>query len=128
MAFVGSGDTLRKSYIAGATARTTTSQYGVAYLSAADTASIINTNTSHPIGIIDSYQSSGSGAVSVIVHGPAKAYAGASIAAGSLVMPQTATALVITATATLTAYILGRAESAASTIGAITIYVNPMGI
>ena len=128
MAYVGDGSTQYVSFLAGSSAQTTTSQYSVGYISAANTVSVINTNTSNPVGIIDSYQSAGSQTVRVITAGLAKAYAGASIAAGSLLMPQTGTALVITAAATITSKIIGTALEAASTNGALTINVHPMGI
>jgi hypothetical protein len=127
MAFIGNADTVKRSYVAGSTAKTTTSQYMACYISAADTVSVVNTTTAHPVGIIDSYQSAGSETVRVVVNGLAKAYANASVAAGSLVTCVDG-GKVATAGATITAYILGRAESNASTNGAITIFVNPMGI
>ena len=129
MAFAGNAYSIRGTYLAGSSAKTTTSQYMAGYLSAAGTVSVCNTSTAKCIGIIDTYQSSSSETLSLITHGIAKGYANASIAAGSVVYAVDGGKLAGfsgTTTAYATTPVLGRAESSASTNGAITIYVQPV--
>lgn len=131
MAFIGNSDSQRRSYLAGSSAKTTTSQYMAGYISAADTVSVQNTTTSNAIGIIDSYQSASSETISVITFGIAKGYANSSITAGDPVSAASGGKLTTTAATTtslVSTPIIGRAEEAASTNGALTIFVNPVGV
>ena len=131
MALIGDANSVRTSYLAGSSAKTTTAQYMAGYISAEGTVSVCNTTTAKCIGIIDSFQSASSETISVITHGIAKGYANASIAAGAAVTAVDGGKLAAfggTYTSIITTPILGRAESAASTNGAITIYVDPLTI
>lgn len=118
---------MKMTFLAGASAKTTTSQYMAGYISAANTVSVVNTTTAFPIGIIDSYQSSSSETLTVILGGPAKGYANLSIAAGSLLTAVDGGKL-SGAITTATSHTLGYAVSSASTNGALTIIVSRGGI
>jgi hypothetical protein len=142
MAINANADTERITFIAGANARTTTSQYMVAYLSGSMTASVVTSLGAQPlaIGIIDSFQSSGSQAVSVIVHGLAKGYMADSCTAGRPLVPSTAGTLqpllqytltsigTGTTLLTCTTTIIGTALQAGRTAGAMMVFVNTMRI
>ncbi len=134
-AFHGNAYTERLPLKLGSNAKTTTAQYKVGYISAANTVSIVDTTSAYKsaIGIIETYPSASSEVGSVIIHGITKAYCNASVTAGDAISPagtgkiQTFPGVNLTtgSAATATGVILGYALENGSTNQAITIYVNP---
>jgi len=129
---------LRATFKAGASAKTTTSQYRIAALDYTTTdygSAYISTKTcgaaNAVIGVIDSYQTGNSETVEVITYGVAQVYiAGAAfttIGAGQLLCMYTAGAVGgVHAGATSTSpWVLGYALGIAQTECVATIFVNP---
>src|SRR3990167_962776 len=99
MALVGNGLEYDKTFLAGASLRTTTSQYLIAgieststsadftvYLTGAGSTPASSITSRSAIGVVQSYQSSGSTEVTVRMFGISKAKCAASIACGSFVV------------------------------------------
>jgi hypothetical protein len=138
MALSGNIDTVRMSFKAAASAKTTTSQYRVAIGDYTTTdygslyAAVLATVgiTSPVLGIIDSFQTANSEVVSVITMGLAKAYcAGTSCAtftAGDVLCWETETCGVMPYDATgLSMYIVGYALEMGYTATYAHIFVKP---
>lgn len=138
MSVYGNADTERISFIAGSGAKTTTSQYRIGYLYDSMTVCVVETTTSYKniIGIIDSYQSSGSEVLSVVVHGLARVNMAVSCSAGDPLMSDSVgnatplTAYTITALCTGTTQlsntnvIVGTALQDGYTNGSMMCFVN----
>ena len=138
MALSGNIDTIRMSFKAAASAKTTTSQYRVAIgdYTTTDLGSqyvgLLSTvgATAPVLGIIDSYQTANSEVVSVITFGLAKAYcAGTSCAtftAGDVLCWETETNGVMPYDATgLSMYVVGYALGMGFTAAYAPIFVKP---
>lgn len=138
MAIYANADTQRLTFKAGSNAKTSTSQYKIGYISDSMTVSVVNTTTAYKniIGVIDTFQSSGSEALSVVVSGLGKVYMGTSCTAGDPLVANSVgnatplTAYTITAIITGTAaisntnVILGTALQGGITNGAMSCFVN----
>lgn len=142
MSIYANADTERISFIAGDNIKTSTSQYKICGITASMTVSVVNTTTAYKniIGVVDSFQSSGSEVVSVVVSGLAKVFTVISCTAGDpLVSNSTGVATpftsytitaVITGTAAMsnTNVILGTALQGGITSGAMLCFVNTQKI
>jgi len=129
MAIKGNAYTARMTFAAGTGARTTTSQYKVAYLSASMTVCVASASSDRVIGIIDSYQSSGSTMVTVITHGVATGcmLSGTTCTLGDWLVATTAGSLVVALTnTTANQRIVGQLLDVPASGGAATVYVCPM--
>lgn len=124
----GNSNSIRVSFIAGASTRTTTSQFMACYLSSAMTANIATAAADDVIGIIDSYQSASSQAVDVIVLGPATGVmrTGTTCVIGALLIADAGGTLDVALTNTTDQTIIGRAMSVPVSGGVVRILVNPM--
>ena len=138
MAIYANADTERMTFICGDKAKTSTSQYRIAVLDASMTVSVVGSSGAYKnvIGVIDSFQSSSSEAVSVVMHGLAKVFMGVSCTAGDpLISDASGTAAplvaytitsISTGTSALsnTNVILGTALQGGITSGAMMCFVN----
>lgn len=118
--------TVYESFKAGSSALTSTAQFKVAYLSAAKTASIMNTSSSIPIGVIVSYPSASTDVISVCTRGICRVYCNDTITAGNPVCADSSGRIIPFSGATAsTQHILGLAREAAAATGTyIEVDVN----
>ena len=134
--FYGNGQEYDLTFKCGTTVITTTSQYKVCYISSSGTVDLINTTATArtAIGVIQSYQSAGSIACTVRLHGVSKVYCRDSVTAGLAVFGYEGTSVtgdgvgcidMKAASITAETHVLGFALEDGQTGQAISIYVSP---
>ena len=128
MAVIGGQQATRYSFKAGDGAKTTTSQYKLAYISASMTVSVPSVTAAPIIGLIESYQSSNSEVVSVITAGIAKGVmrTATTCAIGALLVADVGGlgTLDTGITDTTAQVIVGRALNVPVTGGAVIVMLN----
>lgn len=117
------------TFIAGASMKTSTSQYAPVYLSAGNTVNLATASTDLVIGVNMSYLSASSESCNVRLQGIAKCYCNASVTVGQPVGAAALTKIanVTIAGITTTAFygVLGFAMESGSTNQAISVFVQP---
>ena len=123
---VGNGTTKRMTFKCGTGARTTTSQYRVAYISGSMTVCVSSAAADEAVGIIDSMQSAGSEYCSVITSGLALGvmHSATTCVIGAWLVANTEGSLDIPDTVTTDNVVVGRALSVPASGGTVMVMVN----